>query len=82
MDIESVSFTSYCNSIAFRFSLVNMAENCQLFFAPSRTFRKNVVSVTSKGEGYSTTSNSRHFMAVSLLRKHQIVMLTLAGLSG
>ncbi len=32
------------------------------------------------GEGYSTTSNSRHFMAVSLLKMHQIFMLAFAGL--
>ncbi|MEE9119762.1 MAG: hypothetical protein V3U56_00560 [Syntrophobacteria bacterium] len=33
-----------------------------------------------QGGGYSTTSNSRHFMAVSLLRMHQIFMLAFAGL--
>ena len=34
----------------------------------------------AKGEGSSTTSNARHLMAVSLLRKHQIFMLALAKL--
>ncbi len=34
----------------------------------------------SQGEGYSTTSNSRHFMTVSLLKMHQIFMLAFAGL--
>ena len=33
-----------------------------------------------QGGGYSTTSNSRHFMAVSLLKMHQIFMLALAKL--
>ncbi len=33
-----------------------------------------------QGGGYSTTSNSLHFMAVSLLKMHQIFMLTFAGL--
>ena len=33
-----------------------------------------------QGGGYSTTSNSRHFMAVSLLKMHQIFMLAFAGL--
>ncbi len=33
-----------------------------------------------QGGGSSTTSNSRHFMAMSLLRKHQIFMQALAGL--
>ena len=32
------------------------------------------------GASYSTTSNSRTFMAVYLLRKHQIFMLAFAGL--
>ncbi len=42
----------------------------------------NVISDTGQGPGevYSTTSNSRHFMAVSLLRKHQIFMQALAEL--
>ncbi len=30
--------------------------------------------------GYSTTSNSHHFMTVSLLKMHQIFMLAFAGL--
>ncbi len=38
------------------------------------------MSDTGQGEGYSTTSNSRHFMAVSLLKIHQIFMLAFAGL--
>ena len=38
------------------------------------------MSDTGQGEGYSTTSNSRHFMAVSLLKIHQILMLAFAGL--
>ena len=33
-----------------------------------------------QGGDYSTTSNSRHFMAVSLLKLHQIFMLAFAGL--
>gem|GEM_PF-2077405 len=33
-----------------------------------------------QGGGYSTTSNSRHFMAVSLLKMHQIFMLAFARL--
>ena len=33
----------------------------------------------AKGEGSSTTSNSRHFMALSLLKMHQIFMLAFAG---
>ncbi len=33
-----------------------------------------------KGGSYSTTTNSRHFMAVSLLKIHQILMLAFAGL--
>jgi hypothetical protein len=38
------------------------------------------MSETGQGEGYSTTINSRHFMAVSLLKMHQIFMLALTGL--
>jgi len=38
------------------------------------------MSDTGPGKGYSTTSNSRHFMAVSLLKMHQIFMLAFAGL--
>ncbi len=38
------------------------------------------MSHLGQGEGYSTTSNSRHFMAVSLLKMHQIFMLAFAGL--
>jgi hypothetical protein len=34
----------------------------------------------AKGGSCSTTTNSRHFMAVSLLKMHQIFMLALAGL--
>ena len=45
-----------------------------------RSFPKNVMSDTGQGEGSSTTSNSRHFMAVSLLEMHQIFMLALAKL--
>jgi len=33
-----------------------------------------------KGGSYSTTTNSRHFIAVSLLKIHQILMLAFAGL--
>jgi len=46
----------------------------------NRTFPKNIMSHLGQGEGYSTTSNSRHFMAVSLLQMHQIFMLALAKL--
>jgi hypothetical protein len=45
-----------------------------------RSFPKNVMSDTVQGEGSSTTSNSRHFIAVSLLKMHQIFMLAFAGL--
>jgi len=44
-----------------------------------RSLPKNVIYDPGIGEGYSTTSNSRHFMAVSLLRKHHIFMHALAG---
>jgi len=38
------------------------------------------MSDTGQGEGYSTTSSSRHLMAVSLLKMHQIFMLAFVGL--
>jgi len=43
-------------------------------------FPKNLIYDSGIGEGYSTTSNSRHFMAMSVLRKHHIFMHALAGL--
>jgi len=52
-----------------------------LFPSPMfQEFPQNVMSDTGQGEGSSTTSNSRHFMAVSLLKTHQIFMLALAKL--
>jgi hypothetical protein len=39
-----------------------------------------LLETEAKGEGHSTASNSRHFMAVFLLRMHQIFMLDLARL--
>jgi hypothetical protein len=39
-----------------------------------------LLATQAKGEGYCTTSNSRHFMAVFLLKMHQIFMLALAKL--
>jgi hypothetical protein len=45
-----------------------------------RGFPKNVMRDTDQGEGSSITSNSRHFMAVWLLKMHQIFMLALAKL--
>jgi len=44
-----------------------------------RTFPKNAICDPGIGEGYSTTSNSRHFMAMFLVRKHHIFMHALAG---
>jgi hypothetical protein len=46
----------------------------------NRTSPKNVICYPGIGLGYSTTSNSRHFMAMFLLRKHHIFMHALAGL--
>ncbi|MGB6282519.1 MAG: hypothetical protein WBG91_20095, partial [Syntrophobacteria bacterium] len=47
----------------------------------NRSSPKNVMSDPGqKGGGCETTSNSRHFMAVSPLKMHQIFMLALAGL--
>jgi hypothetical protein len=43
-------------------------------------FPKNVMSDPGPGEGYSTTSNSRHFMAMSLLKMRQIFMLAFSRL--
>ena len=51
-----------------------------MFHCGCRTFPKNVMSDTGQGEGYSTTSNARHFITVSLLKMHQIFMLAFAGL--
>jgi len=48
--------------------------------ALARSFPKNIMSQLGQGEGYSTTSNSHHSMAVSPLKMHQIFMLALAKL--
>jgi hypothetical protein len=44
------------------------------------SFPKNAINGLRIGEDYSTTSNSRYFMAVFFLTKHHIFMHTLAGL--
>jgi hypothetical protein len=46
----------------------------------SRLSPKMLLATQAKGEGYSTTSNARHFMAMSLSRMHQIFMQALAEL--
>jgi hypothetical protein len=58
----------------------------QLFFAVSQLVKvagvspNNAMSDPGPREGYSTMSNSRHFMAVSLLKIHQMFMLAFAWL--
>ena len=58
--------------ISFHSNRVNRGHN--------QEFPQKCLRDIGQGEGYSTTSISRHFMAVSLLKMHQIFMLAVARL--